>query len=145
MAQEQFGNQQPPREWLSDTPFLQKFHFLCVPPPLKSQYLKRYEQKTDFFTHFSDLEGSLVAQMVSKQVGNGLEAYLLTFGAHKYPLWTILGSFLVHFGPILAPFWAIFGPKWTKNGGSGAKKGVPEGPKCDQNGPKVSRNYVETL
>ena len=83
--------------------------------------------------------------MVSKVVGNGLETYFLTFGAHKHPLWTILGSFLGHFGPILAPFWAVFGPKWTKNGGSGAQKGVPEGLKWDQNGPKMTRNIVETL
>ena len=86
-------------------------------------------KKPIFSPIFLVLEGSLVVQMVSKVVGNGLETYLLTFGAHKHPLWTMLGSFLGHFGPILGLFWAIFSPKWTKNGGSGAQKGVPEGPK----------------
>ena len=107
--------------WLSDTPFLATFDFLGFTPPRNSQYIKRYEQKTEFFTHFWVLEGSLVAQLVSKVVGNGLETYLLTFGTHRHPLWTILGSFLGHFGPILAPFSAQNGPKM---GGPGPKKGT---------------------
>ena len=110
-----------------------------------SQDFKRYEQKTDFFTHFWVLEGSLVAQLVSEVVGNGLETHLLTFGAHRHPLWTILEPFLGHFGTILAPFWAIFSPKWTKNGGSGAQKVVPNGPKWRQDSPKMTRNIVETV
>ena len=92
-------------------------------------------KKPIFFTYFSDLEGSLVAQMVTKQVGNGLETYLPT--VYKYTLWTSFLSLLDHSGLLFGPpFWAIFGPKWTKNWGSGAQKGVAESPKRHQKWPK---------
>ena len=93
-----------------------------------------------------DLEGSLVAQMVSKQVGSGLETYLLTFGAHKYPLWTILGSFLVHFGPILAPFlgrfWTKMDQKWGVQGPKSGPRGSKMGPKWPKNDQELCRNTL---
>ena len=91
------------------------------------------------------LEGSLVVRLAAKVVGNGLEAYFLTFGAREHPPWTILGSFGGNFGLFWAPFWPFLAHFGTNNGGYGGQKGVPEGPKWDQSGPKMSRNYVETL
>ena len=154
MPQKKFGPHQAPGVWLSDTPIFAFFTFFIFPqpspswatqPPYISQYFESYEQKTVFFAYFSVLEGSQAVQLVSKQVGNGLETCLLTFGAHKHPLCINTGPFLGHFGPKLVPFLAHFGPKWTKNRGSGAQKGVPEGPKWHQNGPKMTGNDVKTL
>ena len=117
--------------------FCKNFTFCPLHCPINLNIYEDMSKKLIFSPIFLDLDGSLVAQMVSKQVGNGLETYLLTFGTQKYQLWTILGSFLVHFGPILAPFWAIFlGPKCTKKVGLGPKKGSQR----VQNGTKMAQN-----
>ena len=135
MAQEQFGTQLATLGMVIRYPIFGKIDFLLFTRARNSQYFKRYEQKTDFFTHFWVLEGSLAAQLVSKVVGNGLETYFLTFGAHRHPLWTILGTFWV----ILGLFWPLFGPFSAQNGpkmgGLGPKKwsqGVQNGAKMAQ-------------
>ena len=114
-----------------------------------SQYFKRYEQKTDFSTHFWVLEGSLVVQLVSKVVGNGLETHLLTFASLRHPLWTILGvifgSFWAYFGPFLGHFQPKMDQKWGVRGPKRGPRGSKMAPKWPKNDQKHCRNTLNHL